>query len=104
MNIIKSQLLFSIGMVHVGAALIKKYSSYLTNPKKVPRVFFPKLVLGDMKSHPDGWQTLLPSSPILSTSFSSKIDPLGINCLTLLRHARNSGSTVAWGQHFPVRL
>ena len=26
----------------VGAALIKKYSSYRTNQKKVPRVFFPK--------------------------------------------------------------
>ena len=29
----------------LGAALIKKYSSYCTNLKKVPRVFFPKRVL-----------------------------------------------------------
>jgi hypothetical protein len=40
----------------------------------------------------------------LSTSFSSKIDPLGIYCLTLLRHARDSGSTVARGQHFSMPL
>jgi hypothetical protein len=62
----------------VGAALIKKYSSYRTNLKKVPRVFFPKRVLADPKSHPDGWQTLLPFSPILSTSISSKLPPLAI--------------------------
>ncbi len=33
----------------VGAALIKKYSSYRKNQKKVPRVFSQKLVLGDLK-------------------------------------------------------
>jgi hypothetical protein len=57
----------------VGAALIKKYSSYRTYPKKNTRVFFPKLVRGDLKSPPDGWQTLLPSSAILSISFSANI-------------------------------
>ena len=67
----------------VGAALIKKYSSYRTNQKKVPRVFPPKLVRGDLKSLPDGWQMLFPSWPILSISFSSNIDqnqpPLALN-------------------------
>ena len=70
-------------MVVVGAALIKKYSSYRTYPKKVPRVFFPKPVWGDLKSPPDRWQTLLPSSTILSISFSSNIaqypPPLELN-------------------------
>ena len=88
----------------VGAALIKKCSSYGTNQKKVPRVFSPKLVPGDLKSLPDGWQTLLPSWPILSISFSSKIDPLGIECVTYVPHACDSGFTVARGQHFPVWL
>jgi hypothetical protein len=36
-------------LVVIGAALIKKYSSYRTYPKKVPRVFSPKLVRGDLK-------------------------------------------------------
>jgi hypothetical protein len=39
-----------------------------------------------------------PIFPILLIPFSSKIDPLGIKCLTFLRHARNSGFTVAQGQ------
>jgi hypothetical protein len=67
----------------LGAALIKKYSSYRTYPKKVPHVFLQKLVRGDLKSPPDGWQTLLPSLTILSISFSSNIaqypPPLALN-------------------------
>jgi hypothetical protein len=94
----------NMNIIQVGAALIKKYSSYRTNQKKVPRVFSPKLVRGDLKSLPDGWQTLLPSWPILSISFSSKIDPLGIECVTFVPHACDSGSTVARGQHFPMPL
>ena len=61
--------------------------------------FFSKLVFGDLKSHPDGYRRFPPPSPILLIPFSSKIDPLGIKCLTFLRHASNSGFTVAWGQH-----
>ena len=87
----------------LGAALIKKYSSYRTNPKKVPRVFFPKLVLGDLKSPPDGWQTLLPSSTVLSISFSSNIaqnrPPLALNAchssvmLAILASQSHGGDT-----------
>jgi hypothetical protein len=91
-------------VVSLGAALIKKYSSYGTNLKKVPRVFSPKLVLADLTPLPDRWQNLLPSWPILSISISSKIDPLGNECVTFVPHARNSGSTVARGQHLPMRL
>jgi hypothetical protein len=101
---IKTMLLEGETAPSLGAALIKKYSSYRTNQKKVPHVFSPKLVPGDLKSLPDGWQTLLPSWPILSISFSSKIDPLGIECVTFVPHARDSGFTVERGQHFPVRL
>ena len=32
------------------------------------------------------------------------ISHIGIECATLVRHAHNSGSTVARGQHFPLRL
>jgi hypothetical protein len=96
--------LCSVQSLRVGAALIKKYSIYRTNQKKVPRVFSQKLVLGDPKPLPNRWQTLLPSSPILSTSTSSKINPLGIECLSFICQARDSGSTVARGQHFLVRL
>ena len=88
----------------VGAALIKKYSSYCTKQKKVTRVFSPKLCSGDPKPLSDRWQTLLPSSPKLLTSTSSKIDPLGVECLSFLRQARDSGSTVAGGQNFPMPL
>jgi hypothetical protein len=66
----------------VGAALIKNYSSYvhvLYKTKKVPHVFSPKLVLGDLKPLPDRWQTLLPSSLILSNNFSPKSTPLALN-------------------------
>ena len=45
---------------------------------------------------------------ILSISFSSKIaqypPPLGIECVTLVPHADDSGSTVAGGQHYPMPL
>jgi len=84
----------------LGAALIKSTLA-IVHTQKNPCVFFPKLVRGDLKSPPDGWQTLLPSSMILSISFSSNITkyppPLGIECVT-------SGSTVAGGQHFPMPL
>jgi hypothetical protein len=43
-------------------------------------------------------------SPIFSISFSSEINPLGIEWLAFLRHAHNSGFTVAWGQHCHVPL
>jgi hypothetical protein len=33
-----------------------------------------------------------------------KSTPLGIECMSFLRHACNSGFTVARGQHFPVQL
>jgi hypothetical protein len=36
-------------------------------------------VLRDRKPLPDGWQTLLPSSPILSNNFSPKSTPLALN-------------------------
>ena len=47
---------------------------------------------------------LPPSSPILSIPYSSEINPLGIYRLTFLRHARDSGFTVARGQHLCVPL
>jgi len=40
-------------------------------------------VLGDQKPLPDRWQTLLPSSPILSNNFSPKSTPLALNALHL---------------------
>jgi len=40
-------------------------------------------VLGDQKPLPDRWQTLLPSSPILSNNFSPKSTPLTLNALHL---------------------
>jgi len=92
--------------IEVGAALIKNYSSYVQN-KKSSTCFSPKLVLGDQKPLPDRWQTLLPSSPILADfveQLLSKIDPLGIECITFVLHACNSGSTVARGQHFSMPL
>jgi hypothetical protein len=64
----------------VEAALIKTtLATYKTKTKKVPRVFSPKLVLGAQKPLPDRWQTLLPSSPILSNNFSPKLTPLALN-------------------------
>jgi len=95
----------------LGAAMIKKYSSYRTYPKKVPRVFFPKLVHRDLKSPPEGWQMLiqlLPSSDdfvhLLLIQHCPISPPLGIECVTLVPHAHDSGSTVAGGQHFPMPL
>jgi hypothetical protein len=81
-DLIRPTIMWYHQVTGLGAALIKNYSSYVQNkksPKKVPHVFSPKLVLGDQKPLLDRWQTLLPSLPILSNKFSSKLTPLGLN-------------------------
>ena len=83
----------------VGAAFIQKLAGSKKKTKKIPRVFFPKLVFRDLKRLP-------PPLPILPIPFSSEINPLGNKCLTclFLRHASDSGFTVALGQHYHVPL
>ncbi len=46
----------------------------------------------------------LPILLILSITFSSKINPLGIECLIFLPQALDSGFTVTWGQRLRMQL
>ncbi len=80
----------------LGAAFIIKISGLKKKQSKFQVFFFRKLVLGDLKSHPDGCRCFPPlTSPILSISFSSEINPLGISHSSLTLHALDSGFTVA---------
>ena len=49
-------------------------------------------------------QNASPLLPIFVDIHFAKIDLLGIECVSFLRHSCNSGFTVARGQHFAVRL
>ena len=65
--------------------------------KKIPSIFSQIGVSGP-KNSTRRVQTLPPPPlPILSIPFSSEIDPLGIKCLTFLRHPCNSGSQLHRG-------
>jgi hypothetical protein len=91
----------------VGAALIKKYSSYRTYPKKIHVFFFQNWFAGTWNHPPTGGRRFSPPRqfyPSPSRPTSPNIPPPGIECVTLVPHARNSGSTVVGGQHFPMPL
>ena len=86
---------------------IHKKISGLENKRRKFHVFFQNWCLGTKTKVRSGCRRsppLPPSSPILLIPFSSEIDPLGIYCLSLARHALNSGFTLAWGQHWRVPL
>ena len=91
----------------VGAALIKKYSSYRTIQKS-STCFFPKTVAWGPETTP---RQVADASPLLADFVDlllfyhhPKSTPLGIECVSFLCHACDSGFTVARGQHFPVQL
>jgi hypothetical protein len=84
----------------------KKISGLEKTAKKVPRVLQKNRMYQNTQRifYLPGASPPSPILPILLIPFSSEIDPLGIYRLTFLRHARNSGFTVARGQHLRVPL